>query len=70
MLGEELTDKETRNNKMQNLKSGDYDEDMVTIIPRSNLPYLKMLGFEETYPQRAITRTVKEAKNILYSTYM
>lgn len=70
MLDEELTDKETRDNKMKNLKAGDYDEEMVTIIPRANLPYLKLLGFEETYPQRAITRTVKEAKNVLFSTYM
>lgn len=57
-FGEEMTDKETRNHRLENLKAGYYDEDFVTVTPRDNLPHLNLQGFSKSSSERAITRTV------------
>lgn len=60
MLGSEWPDKEVREEKLEKLKAGLYDEHMITVLPGSYVPDLSNLGLEPPYPpQRPITRTVR-----------
>lgn len=60
MLGSEWADKTVREEKLEKLKQGLYDDHMITVLPGSYVPDLANLGLEPPYPpQRPITRTVR-----------
>ena len=70
MVGSDWGDKEVWKKKLDDLKAGHYDEQIVTILPGCYTPNLAALGLEPPFPpQRPLTRSVKEIYNILYSVY-
>ena len=60
MIGSQWGDKEIWKKKLDDLKAGYYDEQIVTILPGCYTPDLASLGLEPPYPpQRPLTRSIK-----------
>lgn len=65
MVGDTLP-AELREKKLQDLRKGHYNDQIITVMPG----YKPNLEIDEAFlPQKAITKSVKEIGNFLYSAY-